>query len=58
MVSQGAIPLGALVAGALFGAFAPATAFGAVAAASFAATAILVFSPVVTGPMTRRGTSI
>ena len=45
MVSQGALPLGALAAGALFAALAPATAFGAVAAASFAATAILVFSP-------------
>jgi MFS family permease len=47
MVSQAALPLGALIAGALFSAFAPATAFAAIAAASFAATAILVFSPVV-----------
>jgi MFS family permease len=55
MVSQGALPLGALAAGALFSAFTPAAAFGAVAAVSFAATAILVFSPLVTGPGRRRG---
>jgi len=55
MVSQGALPLGALAAGALFSAFTPAVAFGVVAAVSFAATAILVFSPLITGPGRRRG---
>jgi MFS family permease len=55
MVSQGALPLGALAAGALFAALTPAAAFSVVAAFSFAATAILIFSPLVNGPGRRRG---
>lgn len=41
MVSQGALPLGALAAGALFSVLTPAAAFGVIAAVSLAATAIL-----------------
>lgn len=50
LVSQGALPLGALAAGAAFGKFAPGPAFAVIAVVSFAATGILVFSPVAENP--------
>jgi MFS family permease len=46
LVSQGSLPLGALVAGGLFAALRPAPAFTVIAAASFLATAVLLISPV------------
>ncbi|MEN4475745.1 MFS transporter [Mycolicibacterium cosmeticum] len=50
LVSQGSLPLGAVVAGALFSSLSPLLAFGVIAAASFAATAILAMSPLASTP--------
>ncbi len=46
LVSQGALPLGALAGGALFAALSPRAAFTVIATVSLLATAILVFSPI------------
>ncbi|WP_460334091.1 MFS transporter [Actinoallomurus acanthiterrae] len=58
LVSQGALPLGALAGGALFAAFPPRTAFVVVATVSFLATAILVLSPVTRSRELGPGTAI
>jgi len=52
LVSQGALPLGALAAGGLFGVLAPGPAFWVIAAVSFAATGLLVHSPLRAGGST------